>query len=236
MICKIADLIAEIPTADGLAVRCKDYLWEETAQPDIVVREALYRKELFAPGIPMKSVAYVEAAFQFYRQLLKYDGFYLHSSAVVYEGKAYLFSGRSGEGKSTHTRLWQDTFGGDTRVINDDKPALRYIDGVWYAYGTPWCGKDGININEKAPLAGICFLKQAPHNRIRQLTPAEAMQKILGQTIHRLDDVQNLDALLGHLERLLAQIPVFELENLPEPAAALLSRETMSREVLERNL
>ena len=178
----------------------------------------------------------MESGAQFHRQLLHYGGFYLHSSAVVYKGKAYLFSGNSGEGKSTHTRLWLDTFGGDTRVINDDKPALRCLDGVWYAYGTPWCGKDGINLNEKAPLAGICFLKQAPHNRNRQLTPAEAMQKILGQTIHRLDDVRDLDALLGHVNALVGQIPVFELENLPEPAAAMLSCETMSREALERNL
>lgn len=236
MLCKIADLIAEIPTADGLAVRCKDYMHNEPTSPDITVLREHYRWDRFGSNVKPEMVAYMESGYQFCRQLLDYNGLYLHSSAVVYEGRAYLFSGVSGAGKSTHTRLWLDTFGGDTRVINDDKPALRCLDGVWYAYGTPWCGKDGININEKAPLAGICFLKQAPHNRIRQLTPAEAMQKILGQTIFWQDSVQDLDTMLGLLDCLTKQIPVFELENLPEPAAAMLSRETMSREALGRNL
>lgn len=227
MLCKIADLIAEIPTADGLAVRCQDYLHHEEASPDITVHRELYRREIFSPAATDSLVAYMEAAYQFYRQLLNFDGLYLHSSAVIKDGKAYLFSGHSGAGKSTHTRLWLDTFGGDTRIINDDKPALRCIDGRWYAYGTPWCGKDGINRNEKAPLAGICFVKKAEHNRIRPMAPSESIHRILGQTIHRLDEVEALDALIRHLERLVAQIPVYELENLPEPAAARLSCETM---------
>ena len=236
MICKIADLIAEIPTADGLAVRCQDYLWKEETNPDIVVQEELYRKDRFAPCISTKTVAYMEAAFQFYRQLLGFGGFCLHASAVVRDGKAYLFSGRSGVGKSTHTRLWIDTFGGDTRVINDDKPALRCIDGVWYAYGTPWCGKDGINLNERAPLAGICFLKQANQNRIRKIEPSEAFQKFYGQTIRHMDNAHELDALLRLMEDLLSKIPVYELENLPEPAAAMLSYETMSQGTMEAKL
>ena len=236
MLYQIADLIAEIPTADGLAVRCQDYLWNEETTPDVIVRRELYRWDRFDPNISPGAVAYMEAAAQFYRQLLAFDGFYLHSSAVVRDGRAYLFSAHSGVGKSTHTRLWQSTFGGDTRVINDDKPALRCIDGVWYAYGTPWCGKDGINLNERVPLAGICFLKRAPHNRIRPMPPAEAMQKILAQTIYQMDQAQHLDLLLQHLGKLLAQIPVYELENLPEPAAAQLSYETMVQGALEANL
>ena len=236
MFCKIADLIAEIPTADGLAVRCQDYLCNDVISPDIIVRRELYRWDRFDAGITPETIAYMEAAAQFYRQLLTFGGFYLHSSAVVKDGKAYLFSGHSGAGKSTHTRLWLETFGGDTRIINDDKPALRCIDGTWIAYGTPFCGKDGINRNECAPLAGICFLKKAPHNRIRRMSPAEAMQRILGQTLHRLDDVQHLDALLGHLEALLTKIPVFELENLPESAAAQLSYATMLQGALEADV
>jgi hypothetical protein len=233
MLCKVADLIVDIPTTDGLAVRCQDYQHHGNVTPDITIHRELYRWDRFDPSVKPETVAYMESAAQFYRYLLKYNGFYLHSSAVVRDGKAYLFSGHSRAGKSTHTQLWLDTFGGDTRIINDDKPALRYIDGVWYAYGTPWCGKDGINRNEKVPLAGICFLQKAPHNRIRRMDSAEALQKMLGQTIHRLDDVQYLDALLLLLENLLKNIPVYELENLPEPAAARLSYETMSQSILE---
>ena len=231
MLCKIADLIAEIPTADGLAVRCKDYMHNEDVKPDIVISRERYRWDRYDPKLKPETVAYMEAAYQFYQELLHFDGFYLHSSAVVRDGKAYLFSGHSGAGKSTHTRLWINTFGGDTRVINDDKPALRCIDGTWYAYGTPWCGKDGINLNEKVPVAGLCFLKQASQNSIRSVAPAEAVQKILSQTLRKMSDVQRLDILLQYLESFVAQIPVYELENLPEPAAAQLSYQTMSGEV-----
>ncbi len=227
MIYKIADLIAEIPPTDGLAVRCQSYLHDEASVPDITVRKEHYRWERYHPDSKPETVAYIEAAIQFYNQLLDYDGLYLHASAVVRDGKAFLFSGHCGAGKSTHAKLWLDTFGGDSRIINDDKPALRFIDGVWYAYGTPWCGKDGINRNEKLPLAGICFLVQAPHNRIRRMAPAEAIPKLLGQTLHRLEDPSRLDLLLRHLEKLLARIPIYELENLPEASAAQLSYETM---------
>ena len=229
MLCKIADLIADVPAADGLGHRCADYLYSGERGADIIIRTDLYRYEKFNAQVTRETVAYMESAYQFYLQMLNYGGFYIHASAVVRDGKAYLFSGHSGVGKSTHVRLWIDTFGGDTRVINDDKPALRYIDGVWYAYGTPWCGKDGININEKVPVAGLCFLKQSNKNAIRRLSSAEALTKVLGQTIFRFSDESLADRLMVNLDLFLANIPVFELENLPNSDAALLSYETMSR-------
>ena len=76
-------------------------------------------------------------------------------------------------------------------------------------------------------LAGICFLKQAPHNKIRRLGTLEALPNILMQTLHGMQEVQYTQNLLGYLDDLLAKIPVYELENLPEPAAAQLSYETM---------
>ena len=155
-----------------------------------------------------------------------YNGLMLHASAAALGGRAYLFSGPCGRGKSTHTRLWQQTFGEAVQVFNDDKPALRRLDGRWYAYGTPWCGKDGINKNEKWPLAGICFLKQAKQNRIQRLTPAKALPLLLGQTLHRLSP-ENMNLLLTHVDRLLREVPVYELENTPTESAARLSYETM---------
>ena len=151
----------------------------------------------------------------------------LHSSAVVLDGKAYLFSGSSGVGKSTHTRLWQQRFPSAV-VINDDKPALRMIDGVWYAYGTPWCGKDGINVNMRAPIAGICFLRQSKENKIRRLSPVEAASAIMPQTFWRCNTPEALCILTDLLDKLVRDVPVYELCNRPEIAAAELSYKTMS--------
>jgi len=233
LVCKIADLIADVPAAGGMAPRCEAYLWDGPEKPDIIIRPENYRAGIYGPEISECTVAYMESASQFYRELLRFDGFFLHSSAVVLDGKAYLFSGHPGAGKSTHTRIWQQVFGPGAVVINDDKPALRRIDGVWYAYGTPWCGKNGINTNARAPVAGVCFMKKADHNAIRRLSTPEAMQKVLSQTIYKFHDAQMLDRMLTHLDLFLREIPVFELENLPEPAAAMLSHETMNRAARE---
>ena len=74
----------------------------------------------------------------------------LHSSAVVVDGYAYLFSADSGTGKSTHTGLWKQHFGDRAYIINDDKPAIRKVDGEWYVFGTPWSGKTDTSVNPRA--------------------------------------------------------------------------------------
>lgn len=170
---------------------------------------------------------YMESGFRFYGSLLRFRGLLLHASAVAWEGKAYLFSGPSGMGKSTHTRLWRSLYGEAAQIFNDDKPALRYIDGKWFAYGTPWCGKDGINQNKKVPLAGICFLKRGEENRIRQLSAREAIPLLMGQTHYRFRLAENMDRLLALLDALISDVPIYEMECLPDLAAAQLSSRTM---------
>lgn len=224
---KIADLIVEIPEVGGLAARCRDYECKEELGVDFIIRTELYPKELYSTEVERDSVVYMKTGAEFAGNILNYDGFYIHSSAVALDGKAYLFSGPCGIGKSTHTRLWQKKFGEAACVINDDKPVLRRIDGTWYAYGTPWCGKDGINSNQKVPLAGVCFLKQAEKNKIRRLDSLEAMQRILPQTMYKFRNINKLDCLMGILDLFLKEIPVYELENIPEISAAQLSYETM---------
>ena len=92
--------------------------------------------------------------------------FLLHSSILEYDGKAYAFLGKSGTGKSTHTKLWLKYLS-DTRVLNGDKPILEFTNGQFYAYGTPWQGKENWGYNGKAQLCGLCFLEQAKENSIQ---------------------------------------------------------------------
>ena len=235
MICRIADLAVEVPEINGLDSRCTEYLSQITEIPDIIIDSEKYRPSVW-PTLDKEGVAYMESGLQFYGKLLQYNGLMLHSSAVEMNGKAYLFSGPSGMGKSTHTKLWQQTFGSAAQVFNDDKPALRYIDGRWFAYGTPWCGKDGINQNKKVPLAGICFLKQSGANKIRQLNTMEAIQKIISQTRRKFREPAMIDLMLQNIEKLVKDIPVFELENRPEVEAAKLSYETMYQKAEEMGL
>jgi serine kinase of HPr protein (carbohydrate metabolism regulator) len=235
MRCQIADLIVEVPEAGGMAPRCQAYLTNSSKSADIVVRRQDY-EDLALYGFDEALCAYMESGLLFYMQLLQYNGLMFHASAIAYAGKAYLFSGPSGVGKSTHTGFIKEAFGEKVLIINDDKPALRYVDGCWYVYGTPWSGKDGINQNIKVPLAGICFLKQGMQNHIRRLTAAEAVPQMFMQTNFPLKKKENMHRLLSAIEALVQQIPIYELENLPVQAAAQLSMETMRRGAEEAGL
>lgn len=230
----IADVITSIPPIGDMEIRCASYLSDVEGVPEIIIDSKKINFQNH-PDVSSSMLIYLSTGTQFYRQLLKYNGMMLHASAVALDGRAYLFSGPCGMGKSTHTRLWQQIFGEKAVVFNDDKPALRRLDDRWYAYGTPWCGKDGINVNMKVPLAGICFLKQASENKIRRLNSLEALQRLLQQTLRKLKP-ENMDLLTGHLDNLIREIPIFELENLPVPEAAKLSYETMSRAADEMGL
>lgn len=234
MLCQIAELLVEVPASDGMGQRCLAYASWSNRAPDIVLHEAQYQIDQW-PTLGRSDAVYLESGFCFYGALLRHGGLMLHASAAAMGGKAYLFSGQSCIGKSTHTRLWQAVFGDAVSVFNDDKPALRRIGGRWIAYGTPWCGKDGINRNESWPLAGICFLVRGTENNITRLTPAQAVPRILSQTTYRLYPAE-MDLLLGHVDKLATEIPCFELASVPEQAAARLSYETMRRAAEEEGL
>lgn len=235
VVCKISDLYVEVLDLDCFT-DYEPYRTESRHDADVIVNLNTMNCNLRPSKIDENVFIYLKSGFQFYRALLGFDGMMLHASAACYGGKAYLFSGPCGMGKSTHTRLWQSTFGDAVKIFNDDKPALRRMEDRWYAYGTPWCGKDHININMKVPLAGICFLKQAPENRIRRLDSMEALQRLMTQTLRKRLDAEQMNLLLSHLDKLIREIPIFELENRPEPEAARLSYETMRKAAEEKGL
>lgn len=197
-------------------------------EPDIVIRSNWKTLKAEQPHLSEEDCEYLSTGGSFYRQLLRFDGMLLHASAAVVDGRAYLFSAPCGTGKSTHTALWRRVFGEErVRILNDDKPALRLEEGVWYAYGTPWSGKTDQNLNLRVPLAGICFLSQAPENRIAPFGGSRAIFSLLEQTA-RPADGESRAKLLELLDKLLKNIPVWRLECNMEPEAALLSYKTMS--------
>ena len=207
-----------------MSPRLKEYEAGKIQEPQIVITEDMYRPER-EPSLDEEGVAYVQSGWIFYSRLVKYGGMMLHASAVELGGNAYLFSGPSGMGKSTHAKMWEDLFSG-ARVFNDDKPALRLLDDTWYAYGTPWSGK-GQNINLKAPLKGICFLRRGSAPSIRRLSPVEALSAVTEQTIVRFRQSENMDRLVELLTHLLSHIPVYELIATKDPASAMLSYQAL---------
>ena len=146
----------------------------------------------------------------FYRALLHFDGMLLHASAVAFDGKAYLFSAPSGTGKSTHTREWVRALPG-AFILNDDKPALRLVDGTVYACGTPFSGSSPLSVNVMLPVGGICVLERGDVNEIRPLGAAEALPWVYGQTTKQVDAPEG-ELLLSVLERVLGAVRLWRLK------------------------
>ena len=107
----------------------------------------------------------------------------MHAAVIEADGLAYAFTARSGTGKSTHIGLWKKYLGNKVQVVNGDKPIIRLLDGVFYAYGTPWCGKEGWNRNVRSPMNGLCFLERAEKNSIDKIPLADAATLIMKQIL-----------------------------------------------------
>lgn len=231
---KIADLLVEHDcSSEPTASRCEAYKASLEGEPDIVIRERQSEAyENFLKNKNNMSVGDWEYAVYggyFYRDLLNFGGMLLHASAVVVDGKAYLFSAHSGTGKSTHTSIYLKLFGERAFIINDDKPAIRFVDGKFYVYGTPFSGKHDISRNVRAELSGICFLKQSENNVISELDSNAAIMNIIEQTVRKLS-LADMDKMLSLLDMLLKTNKVYMLECNMDDEAAILSYETMSGE------
>ncbi len=163
----------------------------------------------------------------FYNELIKFGGMMLHSSCIEKDGFAYLFSARSGTGKSTHTHLWLENLD-NTRIINDDKPALIRENGVWYACGTPFSGKTDENINVKVPVRAITFLFRGEQNTVKKLDASLAAPLALEQTINPYDKDLAIN-MLDSLDLLLREVPVFALHCNMEKDAAITAYNEIER-------
>lgn len=150
-----------------------------------------------------------------------------HSSVVSYQGKAYMFLGKSGTGKSTHSQLWFKYIDG-TELVNDDNPVVRIIDGEARVYGSPWSGKTPCYRNVDYPIGGIVKLKQAPFNEIRRMKAVEAYVA-LAMSISGMRWNTKMGDGLHHTENLLtATVPVWHLSCLPDQNAAELCQTTIA--------
>lgn len=170
------------------------------------------------PHLSYDDCEYILTGSDFYNAIIHLNGMLLHASAVVMDNEAYLFSADSGTGKSTHTELWQSYFGDKAQILNDDKPAIRVLDGKAYAYGTPWSGKSDKNLNLKVPLKAIIFIERAAENSAYPISSKEAIALIMGQTL-RPREPQTMVKFLSVLDRVLKTVPVYKLHcNISEDA------------------
>ena len=122
----------------------------------------------------------------FSQAILKYSAISIHSSAVTLNNQGYLFLGKSGTGKSTHSSLWLDTFQG-CELLNDDNPIIRLSsDNIPWVFGSPWSGKTDCYKNKGVKIGGIAGLIQNKENLFCQSAGIDAFikKKIINTIIH----------------------------------------------------
>ncbi len=240
MLIRIAEMTIDIKCRyDYLPWLCKDYIVndgeplfsvevsEETIDKDI--------RELTEAGQPVYDRGYLEGV-EVYRELclkaLDHGAMFLHSACIAVDGEAFCFTADSGTGKSTHIKLWKRLFGNRAVIVNGDKPLIRRKDGAFHVYGTPWCGKEGWNVNTSAPIKALCLVTRGETNSIEPMDGSGVIFTIIQQTIHpRTED--ELEHVLDIMDGLLSTVPMFKLSCNMDIEAARVAYEGMSGKKLE---
>jgi hypothetical protein len=218
---------------------CEAYLCENTepdftvvvTQSDIEFERAKSAAEDALEGIPVRQFydRYLEtlAVYRKIAELLIEDNILLfHGSAIAVDGEAFLFTAKSGTGKSTHTRLWRETFGDRAVMVNDDKPLLLLRDGKVWVCGTPWDGKHRLSTNTIVPLSGICILERGEKNAIAPVSAKDALPAIFEQSYRPA----NLGKLLEVVEILTQSVDFYRLQCNMDPEAAQVAYNGMRKE------
>lgn len=177
----------------------------------------------YSPGVLENTAIYRKIA----GHLLDCDTLLMHGSCVALHGEAFLFTARSGTGKSTHTGLWRQIYP-DAVMVNDDKPLLRITgDGV-LACGSPWSGKTSLNSNIEVPLKAVCILERDRYNHIQKIDFREMYPTLLAQ-LHRPADPAKTARVLVLADLLAARgVEFYRLGCNMQPEAARVSHDGMT--------
>jgi hypothetical protein len=235
---KIADKVVEVTSIYAeVHEYCTDYLTDEpadysitTTQADIDFEREKSAHEDEVEGIPVRhfSDSYLEELAVYRKiaeKILDFDTVLFHGSVVAVDDVGYLFTAKSGTGKSTHTRLWREYFGDRAVMVNDDKPLLHIADTVT-AYGTPYNGKHRLGTNKSVPLKAICILTRAEDNHIEPITREQAYTMLL-QQVYRPADMLKMAKTLELVDRLADSVKLYRLGCNMDISAAKIAYEGM---------
>lgn len=237
---KVADCIVAVRAMfQSTKNHCRDYLCDEV--PDLTIQttredidfereKSAKEAELEGKTVQNYSDAYLEVlALQrkITERFFDYDTLLFHGSVVAVDGKGYLFTAKSGTGKSTHTRLWRELLGERAVMVNDDKPFLRLTEQGMLACGSPWNGKHGLGSNLNVPLKAVCILERGEENHIQSIPAKQALSMLLQQS-NRPMDRKLFPKYLELLDRLAGGVAFYSLACNMDPQAALVSYQAMS--------
>ena len=195
------------PDVEGL---CRNYLTDRQPAFTVSVTDEEIRREQQLAGEPNG----FDEELCLYRhialRMMEYDAFLMHAAVIAVDGDGVAFAARSGTGKTTRVRLWTEALGDRVKVVNGDKPILRFTENGLYAFGTPWMGKENMGENTSAPLRALCFIKRGEDVSLRRITADEVLPKLFQQVLIPKEE-EMLDRFLTLMNRLMLTTPCFLL-------------------------
>lgn len=205
----IADFIVEIePKFDNLKKLCEPFLHIGDRSADFsAIPSDSYLNSLLSRMVKGSTIDKAEefaTASIFNHEIIHRGTMLVHSSALVFCGKAYLFSAESAVGKSTHTKMWLKKFGEKVHILNDDKPVVKLKNGVPLCCGTPFDGGSGIANNETVPVGAIIFIERSDTNFVTIPDTKEIVQRLYKSTVKYVNKsdgmslLSNFDNLIQH--------------------------------------
>ena len=201
---------------------CADYRYSGTAdfsiritRKDIEYEGNKSRNEDIKEGIPIRNFSddYLETLAVYRKiadKMIDYDTVLFHGSVIAVDGIGYLFTAKSGTGKSTHTRLWRELFGERAVMVNDDKPLIKVSENGIMVCGTPWDGKHRLSTNISVPLKAVCVLERSEGNHIEKVT-ADSVYNMLVQQVYRPQSPQKLLKTLQLIDVLSENVGLYRL-------------------------
>lgn len=140
-------------------------------------------------------------------------GFLLHSASAVRNGRAFLFAGRSGAGKTTISRLAP----ADVVLLSDEISYVRRSGEGYRAHGTPFAGELGTaGLNISAPVAALYLLAHGSSNHLQAIGHTEAAQALLENILFFAEDVELVGMVFEAACEFVCRVPVYRLTFTPE--------------------
>ncbi len=192
---------------------------EASIEADGATGELLLDPSAWTAGEPAEALEYPLDELLFVRLLAARGALEMHACGVVMpSGQGCLFTGHSGDGKTTTARLWQEVPGAS--ILSDDRIVLRRdASGAWRMHGTPWHGEAELAANASAPLAAVFVLARGDRPRFQPLERAAAVSVLFARSFVPLHDATAVGTTLAALEHLVEAVSCRTFAFTPGPEA-----------------
>jgi hypothetical protein len=145
--------------------------------------------------------------------LAKEGGFLVHAASAIRGSRAFIFSGVSGAGKTTLSRLAPP----DATLLTDEISYVRREGGRYFACGTPFAGELArVGANESAPLGALFFLEKGRRNSIEPIAPTEAIQRLMRNILFFANDPELVKVVFQSACEFASVVPVHRLVFVPD--------------------